>query len=317
MAQITVEMIRALRERTGAGMMDVKRALEQAGGDEEQAVRILREKGLAQVAKRASRRALEGLVEAHLAPDRSRGALVELNCETDFVAKTEPFRQLAQALARLAAQVAADGSDGRDPRGEGSLGRVRALLEHPLAELGGQPAEAAVSELAARVGENVRLRRFVAWQGRAGSLETYVHGEGRIGVLLQAGVEPAAAAERPEVRAVLRELAMQVAAFRPEYVERSGVPAEVLERERAIYRQAALNEGKPEKVVDRIVAGRLEKFFQEVCLLEQPFMREPDVTVARYVARASEPLGVQVRVVRFARFERAEQLAGEAAAGEE
>ena len=320
MAQITVEMIRALRERTGAGMMDVKRALEQAGGDEEEAIRILRQKGLAQVAKRASRKALEGLVEAHVDARRAMGALVELNCETDFVAKTDEFRKLARALARLAAEESPRDitrPQPMDPRGEASLGRVEELLQQPLAEFDGRPAQAALTDTAARVGENVRLRRFVTFHGEPGTLEAYIHGDGRIGVLLEAAVEPQQAAERPEVRGLLRDLAMQVAAFRAEYVERSQVPPEVLQREREIYRAAALNEGKPERVVDRIVAGRLEKFYQEVCLAEQPFMRDPGVSVREYVEKVTAPLGVRVQVRRFARFERAEQLAGEPPAGEE
>lgn len=320
MPEITVEMIRALRERTGAGMMDVKRALEQAGGNEEEAIRILREKGLAQAARRASRKALEGLVEAHLEEDRRQGALVEVNCETDFVAKTDEFRKLARALARAAAlhgQPQPATGWGWDPRGEASVEQVGRLLEAPLQEYDGQTAAAALADTAARVGENVRLRRFVAFLAQDGWLEAYIHGEGRIGVLLEVGVHPLEAAERAEVRALVRDLAMQVAAFRAEYVDRSQVPAEVVRREEEIYRTAARNEGRPEKVLDRIVAGRMEKFYQEVCLLEQPFMRDPNIRVSQYVQKVTQPLGVRLEVRRFARFERAEQLGSEPAGSQD
>ncbi|HEY8486201.1 MAG TPA: translation elongation factor Ts [Limnochordales bacterium] len=317
--QITTEMIRALRERTGAGMMDVKRALEQAQGNEEEAIRILREKGLAQAAKRASRKALEGLVEAYVDAGRTRGALVEVNCETDFVAKTEEFRRLAAALARAVAEAdrLAGSADGWDPRAERSAGQLDAVLALVLPELGGQTAAAALADTAARVGENVRLRRFAAFRASDGMLEAYVHGEGRIGVLLEVEVAPAEAAQHPQVRALVRDLAMQVAAFRAEYVERDQIPAEVLRREEEIYRTAARNEGRPEKVLDRIVAGRMEKFYQEVCLLEQPFMRDPGVRVAQHVERTAGSLGARVKVRRFARFERAEQLGASEAQGQE
>ncbi len=313
-AEITVERIRALRERTGAGMMDVKRALEQAGGDEEEAIRILREKGLAQAAKRATRAALEGLVAVHVDPVTGRAALVEVNCETDFVARTDDFRALVDRLARHAARWGEDpaeagGQPHRDPRGEASLERVEALLAQPV-EGEGKPARDVLMETAARLGERVRLRRYAVFAA-SGLVESYVHGDGRIGVLLEAVVQPSEGAARPELRQVLRDLAMQVAAYRAEYVERTQVPEAVRERERQIYRSAALNEGKPEKVVDRIVEGRLDKFYQEVCLLEQPFIRDPNVQVGRHVRQALEPLGVQLQVRRFARFERAEQLAGD------
>ncbi|NLG68550.1 MAG: translation elongation factor Ts [Firmicutes bacterium] len=314
MAEITVERIRALRERTGAGMMDVKRALEQAGGDEEEAIRILREKGLAQAAKRATRAALEGLVAVHVDPVTGRAALVEVNCETDFVARTADFRALVDLLARHAARWGEDpaeagGQPHRDPRGEASLERVEALLAQPV-EGEGKPARDVLMETAARLGERVRLRRYAVFAA-SGLVESYVHGDGRIGVLLEAVVQPSEGAARPELRQVLRDLAMQGAAYRAEYVERTQVPEAVRERERQIYRSAALNEGKPEKVVDRIVEGRLDKFYQEVCLLEQPFIRDPNVQVGRHVRPALEPLGVQLEVRRFARFERAEQLAGD------
>ncbi|MBE3598001.1 MAG: translation elongation factor Ts [Limnochordaceae bacterium] len=316
MAEVTTERIRALRERTGAGMMDVKRALEQAGGNEEEAIRILREKGLAQAAKRATRKALEGVIETVVLPERGRAAIIELNCETDFVARTGDFRALARALAEHAAFVGdevdpRDPSAHADPRGESSVARVDAFLDRPLTGKPGLTARELLTETAARLGEHVRLRRFVTFVTGARMVETYVHGDGRIGVLLEAEVSPQEAADRAEVRAMVRDLAMQVAAFRAEYVDRSQVPEAVKAREREIYRTAALNEGKPERVVDRIVEGRLEKFYQEVCLLDQPYMRDGSVSVSRHLQQASGALGVKVGLRRFARFERAEQLASD------
>ena len=200
MAQITPQMVKELRERTQAGMMDCKRALEATGGDMEKAVAYLREKGLAAAAKKAGRVAADGLVEAYIHPGGRVGVLIEVNCETDFVAKTEEFRQLA------------------------------------------------------------------------------------------------------------RDLAMQVAGARPQYVSREDVPAAVLEEKRRIYRAAALNEGKPERVVDKIVEGRLEKFFKEVCLLEQPFIKDPDRTVQQLIQEKIAALGENITVRRFARFERGEDV---------
>jgi len=205
MAQITPQMVKELRERTQAGMMDCKRALEATGGDMEKAVAYLREKGLAAAAKKAGRVAAEGLVEAYIHPGGRVGVLIEVNCETDFVARTDDFRQLA------------------------------------------------------------------------------------------------------------RDLAMQVAASRPLYVSREDVPAAVLEEERRIYRAAALNEGKPEHVVDKIVEGRLEKFFKEVCLLEQPFIKDPDRTVNDLIQEKIASMGENITVRRFARFERGESVAQEPA----
>lgn len=316
-AEITVEQIRALRERTGAGMMDVKRALQEAGGDEEEAVRLLREKGLAQAAKRSGRRAQEGLVAAVIEEDRqgrTRGALVELNCETDFVARTDGFRELAKRLVRHAARHGLDlASQGRaaheDPRGERSVGHSDELLRAPVPDEPGKAAFDLLSEQAARLGERVRLRRYVVFEGH-NPMESYIHAEGRIGVLIEGEVK-GALADPEAVRAVLRELAMQVAAFRAEYVDRAQVPEDVKERERTIYRAAALNEGKPERVVDRIVEGRLEKFYQEACLLDQPYMRDGAISVRRYLEQAVRPLGGELAVRRFARFERAEPLAGD------
>lgn len=306
-----MEQIRALRERTGAGMMDVKRALEQAAGNEEEAIRILREKGLAQAARRATRKAMEGLIEAYVDPASERAALVELNCETDFVARTDTFRELAQAMARHAARVGEDrAAKGpvahQDPRAEASVPQVEELLAKPAGN-DGNPARELIAEASARLGEHIRLRRYATFSVK-GVAASYVHGDGRIGVLLEVQVSPNEAAMKEQVRQLIRDLAMQVAAFRAEYVERTQVPEAVKEREREIYRTQALNEGKPERVVDRIVEGRLEKFYQEVCLLEQPFMRDPSIPVRKQVQQVLQPLGAELVVRRFARFERAEQL---------
>lgn len=200
LAQITSQMVKELRERTQAGMMDCKRALEATGGDIEKAVAYLREKGLAAAEKKAGRIAAEGLVDAYIHGDGRIGVLIEVNCETDFVAKTEEFRTL------------------------------------------------------------------------------------------------------------VRELAMQVAAMGAQYVDRSQVPAEVIQREREINRARALNEGKPEAVVDKIVDGRMEKFFEQVCLLEQPYMRDNDKTVEDLIKEKIASLGENIRVRRFVRFERGEGL---------
>lgn len=296
---ITAEQVRELRDLTGAGMMDCKRALEETGGDSGKAVALLRERGLAAAAKKAGRVASEGLVAAEVGVDRRYGALVEVNCETDFVAKNEDFLSFVRELAALAAR------DEALP--DTALGEGEALKGRPLR--GGQTVGDALTALVAKIGENMSIRRYARFTAGQGMVDSYIHMGGKIGVLIELGCPSAEAVKQPAFLGLARDLAMQVAAAKPEYVERAQVPAGVVEQEKEIYKAQAMNEGKPAQVAEKIVLGRMEKFYKEVCLLEQPFIKDTNLSCAQVIKSVSTELGTEIAVRRFARFERGEGLA--------
>ena len=258
MAGVTAAQVKALRERTGAGMMDCKKALVAAGGDLEAAVEAMRRSGLAAADRKAGRIAAEGVVA--IEGDGARGVMVEVNCETDFVAREDEFQAFARAVARL---VMAEGPAGVDDLGALDLD-------------GGATVEQRRRELVARIGENIAIRRFEVLDGGGGAVAGYSHA-GRIGVLVavEAGDEAAATG---------KDIAMHVAASRPLAVSESDLPADLVERERAIIEAQAAATGKPPVIVEKIVAGRLRKFAGESTLLGQPFVKDPDVSVAEYLA---------------------------------
>lgn len=282
MAEISAGVVKALRERTGAGMMDCKKALADAAGDAERAAELLRERGLAKAVKRAGREASEGAVA--IALQGAKGALVELRCETDFVAKTPDFQKLAHALAELAASDA-------------KLGDASALLD---ATLDGEKVSERIAGAMSTIGENIVLQRVGRLEAPTGGLVGgYVHAGGKLGVLVALG---APGGERAQ--ALAKDVAMHVAAADPSpvSVDRSGVPADLLERERVLYRRQAEQEGKPAPVIEKIVEGRVRKFYAEVCLLEQPFVKDPDQTIAKLLEGAAAALGGPVSVTGFLRF---------------
>lgn len=288
--QITAEMVRELREKTGAGMMDCKRALAESGGDAEAAVDVLRKKGLAAAAKKASRIASEGTVTACVTAESA--TLVEINCETDFVAKTEDFQEFAKQVAATVNTM-------------GPKGIEESLL---LTGEGGVSLETMINEKVAKIGEKISFRRFARFAlpaGASGVTVPYIHAGGKIGVLVELlGAGP----DDAEFVALGKDMAMQVAAANPLYVSREDVPAEAVEREKAIYREQALAAGKPEKILDRIAEGKLEKYFDDFCLLEQSFIKDPERTVNDLLKEMAAKRGVAVRVGRFARFQVGEGL---------
>ncbi len=293
---ISPEMVKILRERTGAGIMECKRALEKAGGDPERAAQTLREEGVAKADKKVGRSVGEGVVAAWIAPAGDAGALVELNCETDFVARTDQFAALA---AELAEQVCREGAP-PDPG---------ALLDRPaLKGQGGQTVGQRVKEAIATLGENIvvgRMERLTAGAGApAGFVTAYIHAGGKIGVLVEVASENGAAARHETAGRIGREVAMQVAAMAPRWVRREEVPAEVLEQERAILRAQPDVQGKPQAVQAKIVEGRLGKFYSEVCLLDQPFIKDEarKATVADALNEAARAGGATLEVRRFRRF---------------
>jgi elongation factor Ts len=288
--QITAEMVRELREKTGAGMMDCKKALTESGGDTEAAVDVLRKKGLAAAAKKASRIASEGTVTAFVAAESA--TLVEINCETDFVAKTDDFQEFARQVAATV-------------NGKGPKGVEESLL---LPGEGGVPLGTMLNEKVAKIGEKISFRRFVRFAlpaGASGVTVPYIHAGGKIGVLVELlGAGP----DDAEFVALGKDMAMQVAAANPLYVSREDVPAAAVEREKAIYREQALAAGKPEKILDRIAEGKLEKYYGDFCLLEQSFIKDPERTVNDLLKEMAAKRGVAVSVGRFARFQVGEGL---------
>jgi elongation factor Ts len=289
--QIPAELVRELRDKTGAGMMDCKKALIESEGDMEAAVDVLRKKGLAAAAKKASRVASEGVVAAHVAAGSA--ALVEVNCETDFVAKTPEFKEFAGRVAETV-----NGKDPQDVEG--------ALL---LPGEGGIPLGEMLNEKVAKIGEKISFRRFARFAlpaGVRGVLVPYIHAGGKIGVLVEL---LGAGADDPEFAALAKDMAMQVAAANPLYISRQDVPADVIEREKSIYREQALASGKPEKILDRIAEGKLGKYYEDFCLVEQAFIKDPDRRVKDLLKETAAKRGIEVRVARFARFQVGEGLA--------
>ena len=290
MAEITAAAVKALRERTGAGMMDCKGALKEAEGDVDRAIEVLRERGLAKAVKRSGRETSEGTVA--IALDGGSGAMVELGCETDFVAKTPDFQTLANSLASAAAADA-------------SIDSADALL---AAEVDGAKVGDTIAAAVGKMGENIVLKRVarVAADG-AGVAGGYVHAGGKLGVL----VALATSATGDAVDGLAKDIAMHVAAADPSpvAVDRDGVPEELVAKERELFRRQAEGEGKPEPVIEKIVEGRVRKFYSEICLIEQPFVKDPDQTVGKVVEAAAGDVGGDVSVAGFVRFKLGESAA--------
>lgn len=289
----TAKDVQALREKTGVGMMDCKKALVEADGDMDKAVDILREKGLASQAKKSGRVAAEGVVAAY--SDDKVGALVEINCETDFVAKGEPFVALANKIAKTACAAApAD---------------VDALLKTDVVD-GNGTVEEAVQEVFLALRENMKVRRFERVEGH---VATYIHAGGTVGVMVSFDVDDATAA-KPEFEAMGKNVAMQIAAMNPSYLDEASVPADVLDKEKAIL-VAQMKEdpkmaSKPEAVLHKIVEGKIGKYYKENCLVDQEFVRSDifEGSVGKYVENVAKTLGSAIKLTGFVRYERGEGI---------
>ena len=281
MAEISAAAVKELRERTGAGMMECKKALTEANGDAEKAVTLLRERGLAKAARREGRTSNEGTVAMALAGDV--GALVEIGCETDFVARTDEFQHFAQQLAAVAAKAGAESPEALS-----------------AATLDGESVAQRISALASKLGENVLCKRVARLAVEGCLVGGYVHAGGKLGVLVALRTPLRGVA----VEAVAKEVSMHVAAADPSPValDRSGIPADLLARERELFAKQAAQTGKPEKVIEKIVEGRINKFYAEICLLEQPFVMNPDQTIEQMIAQKGKELGADLAVCGFVRF---------------
>lgn len=285
----TAQDVKKLREMTNCGMMDCKKALTETDGDMDKAIEFLREKGLATAAKKAGRIASEGMVEAVVFDCCNVAVAVEVNSETDFVAKNADFQNFVHSVAEvIAKQNPAD---------------VEALKELKINDA--QTVGEALTEKIATIGENMNIRRFERFEGIN---QAYIHAGGRIGVLVNFEVADASKANDDAFKAMAKDVAMQIAAVSPQYVREDEVPADVVEHEKEILKIQALNEGKPEAIVEKMVLGRIKKFFKDVCLLDQPFVKDQDISVAKYIANVAKELGTDINVVKFARLEKGEGL---------
>ena len=270
---ISAKDVKELRERTGAGMMDCKKALTETGGDMQKAIDYLREKGIAKAAKKSGRIAAEGAVAAYVSDDKKTGVLLEINCETDFTANNENFRALEQKVVEY---IAANKPADLDALNDGVID--------------GKKVSDLVTEATATIGEKISIRRFVTYTTE-GKLTKYIHMGGKIGVL----VDMTGGSDE-----LGKDVAMQIAAANPSAVDRAGVDASELEHEKEILRKQALEEGKPEKIVEKMVMGRINKFYKEVCLVEQIFVKDSEKTV-------KDILGGE-KVLRFARYQLGEGI---------
>jgi elongation factor Ts len=289
---ITAAQVKSLREKTGAGMMDCKKALTDSDGDIDAALKQLREKGLATAAKRAGRTAAEGMVVADLVSS-GEGILLELNCETAFVANTPGFLELATRLSSvLPGNAAVEGVQEAD-----ALGLASMTVE-------GKTVADSIADAIASMGENVlvrRVARFAPGDG-SGAVGVYVHGGGKIGVLVEATTD-ASGEKAAEVVAVLKDVAMQVAAANPQWCTRDDVPDEDLAREKEIFSNQAAQTGKPEHVVEKIVHGKVEKFYQQECLIDQEYIRDGQLTIAKLLDQEAKRIGTSIQLKRFARLQ--------------
>ena len=301
--EITASMVKELREMTNAGMMDCKKALKETNGDMSKAADYLREKGLAAAAKKASRIAAEGLVGSYYCEKCNAAALVEVNCETDFVAKTDEFKALVEDICIQV--IAANPAD------------VDALLASKFVKDETQTIADLITAKVATIGEKITVRRFARYAASEnGMVDTYIHMGGKVGVM----VELSCAEKNDALVEVAHDIALQIAAaspVAPEYVRRSEVRADHLEHEKEILAAQARNEGKPEKIIEKMVMGRVDKFYKEVCLLEQPFVKDPDMNVEKMIAAKAKGADV-IRFVRYKMGEglekRVDDLAAEVAA---
>lgn len=280
---VTAQMVKELREMTGAGMMDCKKALVESDGDMDKAVEILREKGLSKAAKKAGRVAAMGLVKTAFAADGSAAAIVEVNSETDFVAKNEEFVNFVDTLAEMALNNDAADMDAFMALPYGDEGTVQEVITNKIAT----------------IGENLSIRRFEKLADPGVVYTGYIHGNGSIGVIV--GLKTDASVD--EVAVAGKDVAMQIASMNPKFLDESQVDPEWLESEKEIARQQLLNEGKPEKMLDKIIPGKVKAIYKEVCLVDQKFVKNGDLSVKQYVDSVAKEIGKPIEIASMTRYE--------------
>jgi elongation factor Ts len=276
---ITASQVKELREKTGAGMMDCKKVLTETNGDEEKAIELLRERGLSKAAKKSGRIAAEGLAAAYVTEDKKVGVVIEVNAETDFVAKNEEFKSF---VADVAKQVA-----------EKNPATVEELLAQESIAEAGKTVQEVLTNKIATIGENMTIRRFERFEAQNGTVATYIHGDGKIAVLVEM--------ENAD-DTLAKDVCMQIAAARPEFLNRESVPQERVAKEMEILKAQAMNEGKPAEIAEKMVQGRIGKFYGEICLLDQEFVKDSSITVGKLI----ESKGA--KIVAYTRLEKGEGI---------
>ena len=275
---VTASLVKELREKTGAGMMDCKKVLTETDGDMEKAIELLRERGIAKAAKKSGRVAAEGLVEAVISEDGKTGAIIEVNSETDFVAKNEEYKTFVENVANQVLKT--------NPKD------VEELLAQPAMFEEGKTVQESLVGKIATIGENLTIRRFARFESE-GLVEKYIHGDGKIAVLVNM---------KKGDSIVAKDICMQIAAARPEYVRREEVPEERVAKEMEILKVQTMNEGKPEAIAEKIVQGRIGKFYEEICLVDQAFVKDPNMKISELLKQKD------AEVAEFARFEKGEGI---------
>ena len=278
-AVIDAQLVKSLREKTSAGLMECKRALGETNGDLEAAVDLLRKKGAASAAKKADREATDGTIAQTILPGAKVGVLVEVNCETDFVAKNDSFKAFCDDIAKKIATL---------PDADLEADRIAAVQ---------------------KIGENILIRRFERLEVSGnGLVAAYIHTGGKVGVLVEVGAENDTTGQNEDFKQLVRDITLQIAAANPICVDRSQVPALLAEREREVYR-GQVPPGKPANIVEKIVDGKMDKFFSSSCLIDQAFIKNPDLSIAQLLAEKSKALGETLTIRRFVRFMVGEQIA--------
>lgn len=292
--EITAALVKQLRDRTSAGMMECKSALKEANGDLAEAEIVLRKKGIANASKKDARSAKQGVISTNIQPGAQLGAMIEVNCESDFVARTDDFQVLVKSLT---AQVA-----------ETHPATPEALYDQPSSQDKGVTVRDSIKATIAKLGEKISVSRFELFEigegstGQAGVISSYIHPGAQLGVLIKVSCESAAVAQTEDFHELVRDIAMQIAASDPSFIRREEVTQAAMEQEKDIQRARALAEGKPEKMVDKIVEGRMNKYYEEFCLNEQPFIKDNTMTVQELIKTKATKLGEKIAVARFARF---------------
>jgi elongation factor Ts len=290
MAEISAKLVQELRQKTGAGMMDCKKALKENDGDIEKSIEWLRQKGIASAGKKSDRVAAEGLVETYIEPNGQTGVLLEVNCQTDFVARNDAFKALVKNLAQQASTVDS----------------VESLLTQPYIEDNSVSVDQFIKQAIAQLGENIQVRRFVKFalpEGKTGIVDSYIHTGGRVGVLIQLNAESDAAAGNEEFQALAKNTAMQVAACpNVEYVSVDEIPTEIAQKEKDIEMGRDDLANKPDNIKEKIVQGRIEKRLKEMTLLDQPFIRDQSISVEDLLKQVKGKVGADINVNRFVRY---------------
>lgn len=297
---VSASDIKEIRELTGAGMLDCKKALVENEGAKDKAIDWLRQKGLSKAAKKAGRVASEGSVSSHIHSDGKVGVLLEVNCETDFVAKNDDFKAFVNTLT---SHIAETETCGNTPKWvEGTT-----ILDQKLASDNSVTLKDFLTNAVAKIGENIVIRRFARFDlsSNGGLVHAYIHGEGRIGVLMEVST---ASPEAEEAKAFVSDVSMHIAAMGPEYISMDEITTEAKEAEKAVLKAKAIEEGKKPEFLDKILEGQIKKWAAGVCLLEQPFVKNPDITVAEFSNQTAKKLGGDFAIKRFTRFELGEGI---------